>query len=233
MTQWIKLGPWVTSLFMSFKILMGPCEPVELFTVIRWQASSDRKLTAACYWAVDTPWQCRLISSSTHTLAELCPLLAVLLMTLLALLWCSQQARVQVTRAEAVQPFDKFNRFGLTAHSCTSCLISICHSRLCDLYSLFRRQQEVGHSPHSFHSLSNLPTLGPATARYSTQRPQAGSEAAAGGSHAGPWHWRPGAYSSRNHPPTDGPRVPTGGIAHLSYHRFATTNPNRFPDAGL
>lgn len=182
---------------------------------------------------MDTPWQCRLISSSTHTPAELCPLLAVSLMTLQALLWCSQQARVQVTWAEAVQPFDKFNRFGLTAHSCISCLISICHSRVLDLYSLFRRQQEVGHSPHSFHSLSNLPTLSSATVWHSTQRPQAGSEAAAGGSHAGPWHWRPSAYSSRNHPPTDGPRVPTGGIAHLSYHQFATTNSNRFPDAGL
>lgn len=82
--------------------------------------------------------------------------------------------------------FRKFNRFGLKAHSCASCLISICHSRVCDLYSLFRTQQEVRHSPHSFHSLSNLPTLSSATVRHSTQRPQAGSEAAVGGSHAGP-----------------------------------------------
>lgn len=136
-------------------------------------------------------------------------------MILPALLWCSQQTRVQEPRGRGWS-------FLMSPEVAT------------DSYSLlFRRQQEVGRSPHSFRSLSDLPTLSSATGRHSTQRPQTGSEAAAGGSHGGPRHRRPGAYPSRNHPPTDGPGVPTGGNASLPHHRFATAHPDRLPHAGL
>ncbi len=99
------------------------------------------------------------------------------------------------------------------------------NSLTCVVFTL-RRQQEVGQSLPSFHSFSNLPPLGPTSAQHAPQRPQAGPEAAAGGSHGRPRHRGSSAHSGCNYPPSDRSGLSTGRGACLSHNPPATAHTN-------
>lgn len=98
---------------------------------------------------------------------------------------------------------------------------------------ILRRQQEVGQSPTSFHSLPILPPLGPASAQHPAQRSQTGPETAAGCSHGRPRHRDPSACSGCNYPSTDRTGLPTGRATCLSPYPLTTAHTDHLSYAGL
>lgn len=95
-----------------------------------------------------------------------------------------------------------------------------------------RRQQEVGQSTPSFHSLPNIPPLRPASVQHSHQRPQTGPETAPGCPDGRPRHWGSSAHLGCHHPPQVWTSVPTGRGACLSPHTPSTAHSDWLSHAG-